>query len=155
MPTIPTKDAIYAAIIALLVAAFLIYSHHERVVGEDKIIAAYQRTVLVAQAKDRAIEVAASAASQKETLVYEKVVSLPPVGDLGLVCKSPRPYAVPSPATGNAGRDGGAGQLQADVFDPSRDLLTLSRSSDALARDLQAQINVMRAEMEAATKAHR
>lgn len=155
MPTLSLKTYLYAALAALLLSSFGWYTYHERSVEHAKDVAVAKQAVAVVEKKDAVIENTAETAVNSASQIYEKVVAIPSVGDIGVVCSAPRRDPVPGPAAGNSGGQADAGRLPEVVFDPSGDLLTLARSSDALVRDLQAENAALRAEMAAAAKAHR
>lgn len=154
MPTLTIKAYIEAAAAILLILLFVWWTVHERNQATAAVRAADQRVVLVAQAKDVAIAAAAQASITAGTQIYEKVVALPPVGDLGVVCQSPRTHAVPGPAKPDLAGHNGPDGVQGDVFDPSGDLLTHARSEAALVRGLQAEIAALHTEMAAAHESH-
>jgi hypothetical protein len=149
---ISTKDWVYLGVILSLLVGAGAYTVHERHVGEAKIVAADRRAALVAQAKDKAIEVAETNALTNAGAVYEKAVTIPPVGDLGLECVrniAPSRGQVSAPAGGAAPGatqtvDGGSGS----TFDPSGELLTRARQADAQITYLQSEIAALRKAME-------
>lgn len=155
MPTLSIKTYLYAALTVLLLSGFIYWSVHERSVEHKKDVAAATQAVARVEKSDAVIETKASTEVQNETLIYKQAVSLPAVGDIGVVCHDTGGDAVPGSVPPAAGGDRTSGHLQADVFDPSGELLTLARSKDAVIRDLQAEVATMRAEMAAAAKAHR
>jgi hypothetical protein len=131
------KDYFYGA---LLVAAglFCLHIYHD---GEAKVEAADKRTAMVAQAKDKAIEATAQAASNQIGVVYEKAVAIPAVADLGVVCHAPRSSPVPQVAGGAVGPVSAAPVVGVGPsYDPTGPALTIGRDDDALIDALQQEV---------------
>jgi hypothetical protein len=140
---VPLKDGVYGSIIVALLAGFGWYTVHERNEGAAKIVAADKRTVLVAEAKDKAIVVAAQDASNQIGVVYEKAVSIPAIADVGLVCESPHSNPVPGTADYKPENPGAPAQPSSGVFDPSGGVLTLLRDDDAQINALIDQVDAL------------
>lgn len=150
MPTLSIKDYLYLTLLIALVSGFFAWSVHERHIGRDAIVAADQRTALVAIAKDKAIE---AAAQTKTDTIYEKFnVPIPAVADLGIVCVAPRSGRVPEATDHKPGTDstpdGGAGH----TYDPSGEALTRAAEADKQIMALDAQIQVLVDSMNGAQK---
>lgn len=153
MPDLNLKDYLYAGLITLLIGLFSYWTIHERHAGAAAIIAADARTVAIVKSKDIAIEAAANAALDKASQIYEKAVVIPAVADLGVMCQSRPIDTLPTTAADTVSRTGQAEQVPGRLFDPSGDILTGDRQSDALVADLQSEIATLRSEMVAAAKA--
>ena len=144
---LPSKDWFYGAIIATAIGGFTWYTIHERDAGEAAVRAADQRTAMVAQAKDLAIEAAANTQSSSTSLIYEKAVAIPAVADLGIVCNSPGGSAMPK-AAGDQPKDPDPAVVgSVRSFDPSGDILTLLRNDDAQINALIDTVNTLVFEM--------
>jgi hypothetical protein len=112
--------------------------------GEAKVTAADKRTALVALAKDKTIESLAQAQETQSAEVYKQVVSIPDVGDIGVVCvrhapassKLPAPTGGPVPGV-TVATDSGSGL----AYDPTGAALTRGRDADAQITKLQARIS--------------
>lgn len=138
-------------LIGLALAAFLgLYTLHERNVEHAKDISAAAKVV----AKDNKIVAAGTATAQatetQNALIFKQAVAIPPVGDLGIVCKRaprgvplPPAGAVPAPRAGEHPVDGGEGP----AFDPSGALLTRAREADAEIAYLQGRIHELEKQM--------
>jgi hypothetical protein len=146
----PIKAYIAGGILVAVIGSAAVFIHHERALGAAEVVAADKRTALVAAAKDKAIEAAENAASNTASQVYEKVVSLPSVDDIGVVCqRAPAPVSnvLPEAPTG--------AQLPVTVsgvgpaYDPSGALLTRARDADAEIAALLADNAAMRKAMNA------
>ena len=138
-------------LIGLALAAFLgLYTLHERNIQHAKDVAAAAKIV----AKDNSIVVADTAAAQatetQNALIFKQAVAIPPVGDLGIVCKrAPRSVplppagAVPAPRAGEHPLDSGEGP----AFDPSGGVLTRAALADAEIAYLQARVHELEKQM--------
>jgi hypothetical protein len=143
-----------AAAVAIL--SFLTWGAlHERAVEHTKDVAVATKAVAKVEKQDGGIVATATSEIQHEQVIYKQAVSVPPVGDIGVVCESSGGNAVPGPASGNTsghpGADGGAGNL----YDPSGGLLTVGHKYDAWIRELQAENATLRQELASAQKVHR
>lgn len=154
LSAIGVKDYLYGAAIAALIAGGLYFVHHERLVGEDKIIAADTRTAAVAVAKDKAIEAAAQAAANTIGATYEKAVSVPAVGDIdGLVCRNTAPRSGVSQAADYRPANPGSPDIGSQVaFNPSGLILTVGRDDDAQINALIDQVDDLESRMNGSTK---
>lgn len=140
---IPAKDYVYGAVIVALLAAFGAYTVHERHEGAAHIAAADAKAATAEAAKNQAITDAAQAASNQVIQTYEKAVAIPPVADLGLMCKSPGSRELPQ-APGDSGRaDAAAARTDGPSYDPSGAALTIGRDADAKIVALQDEIHAL------------
>lgn len=155
MPTFPLKTYLIAAAAVAALSWLGWFALHERKIEHAKDVAVATAAVARVTKADVVIEAKANTEIQHEQIIYKQIVALPPVGDLGIVCGAPRSDTVPSPATSDGSGQRTPAGLQGELFDPSRDILTRSRDSDALVADLQSEIATLRAEMAAAHEAHR
>lgn len=146
---------LYAAAVAAILGAGAWYTYHERNVEHKKDIATAVKEVDAVKVEDTKIVATATTEVQKDTSIYEATNAAPPVPDIGVVCKSTVRPAVPAPAPSATSGDSPSQPVPASVYDPSGDLLTVARQDAATIRDLQAEIAALRAEMEAANKAHK
>lgn len=128
---------------------------HERAVEHAK--DTHTATVEVAKVKkeDAVIVATSTGEIQHDIVIFKQAVSIPAVPDIGVVCHVAGSVPVPAPASGNSISPAAPGQpIPGDVFDPSGDLLTISRSSQARIRELLAENQALRTQMLAANKAH-
>lgn len=151
----PYRAYLIAGALVLVMVGIGRFAAHERSVEHAKDVAVATQAVARVEKQDAKIESTANARIQHDQLIYKQIISMPPVGDLGIVCSSPGGDTV----SGAAGRDGSGqgpgGPREGYVFDPSGDLLTKSRSYGAIIRALQSENATLRAEMLAANKVHR
>lgn len=122
---------------------------HERAVEHAKDTAAAKQEVVKITKDNVAITADSTVEVHNDVLIFKQAVSLPPVGDIGVVCHAASRNPMPS-ATGNHGistRPGDGQSVPDDVFDPSGDLLTKSRSGEARIRELRAEILSLRSAM--------
>jgi len=151
---IPTKDWIYCAVLLALIGAFGAYTIHERHEGAAKIEAAAAKAVTKANgevAKDNAV--AATTESQNAT-VYERAISIPAIGDIGIVCQRAAPRSISLPAA-RAGSAPGIREQPADgtvgpQYDPTGAALTRAHDADAQIIYLQGRIHELEAQMNGA-----
>lgn len=155
VPTLSLKTYLYAGILALILGLLTWGAIHERSVQHVKDVAVSTKAVATVEKKDAAIAATATTEIQHETLIYKQAIGLPPVDDLGIVCHDTGGDAVPAGSGGDGSGHSAGGPGAGDVFDPSGDLLTKSRSYGAIIRALQAENATLRAEMDAAAKAHK
>lgn len=149
---IPLKDWVYGGIIAALLVGFGVYTHHERVIGETKEVAAVTKVADKAEAKVTAANVAAQTTETTNAKTYDQTVAAPPVLDLGVVCQ--RIHAG-SDQVSQAGSvpTSGVGEQQADStvgpsFDPSGAALTRGLDADAQITYLQGRVHELEKQME-------
>jgi hypothetical protein len=154
VPTLSIRAYLYAGIVVILLAFLTWGALHERSVEHAKDVAVATKAVAKVEKKDAVIEATATTEIKHEILVYKQAVSLPPVGDIGVVCHAAGGDAVPASASSDGSGHDQGGPRAGDVFDPSGDLLTKSRSYGAIIRALQAENAALRAEMDAAARAH-
>jgi len=143
-----------AAAVALL-SCLAWFGIHERSVEHKKDVAVATAAVARVTKADAAIETKANTEIQHDQVIYKQVISLPPVGDLGIVCSSPGGDAVPSTTSGTTSGDGDAARAGGSSFDPSGEALTVGRNADAEIIALQHIIVDLRNEMAAAHEVHR
>lgn len=155
MPIFPLKTYLIAAAAIALASWLAWFAMHERNVEHKKDVAVATAAVARVTKADAVIETKTNTEIQHDQVIYKQIVALPPVGDLGIVCSAPGGNTVPSAPGGDGGGQREAGGLHGELFDPSRDILTRSRDSDALVADLQAEVATLRAEMQAAHEVHR
>lgn len=143
----PYRIYLEAGALAAALAIFGMYHHHVVVEGEHIQQVADAR-VQAAAIKQAAAE--AQAAQTKETVIhetFEKAVSIPAVGDIGVECV--RRGASPSMSGPSGSNTGAAGAVQRgganpQSFDPSGKLLTIGRNADAKIRALQDENALLR-----------
>jgi hypothetical protein len=148
------KLYLYAALAALLLSGFGWYTYHERAVEHAKDVAVATKAVAKVEKQDVAIAATATTEIQHDTIIYKQAVSVPAVGDIGVVCSAPRGDAVPGAAVGGPVPDAAAVGGVGPTFDPSGQILTIGRDADAKIVALQNIIRELQAEMAAAAKAH-
>ena len=159
MPTIPLKDYLYAAAIAVLLIAFGLFVHHERSVGAAKVVAADQKAVAAQVERNTAVQTVAGVATQLAQVTYEHTIVAPVAAVAPIRClrlSAQRSSAVP-PAPGSAGgRDVAPVSAIADNgsvktvpgHDLATALVTIGRDSDAQIKALQQIVAELRQEME-------
>ena len=119
------KDAFYGVVIIALGAFLWHYHSLQKAVDVAKVAAASAKQVVkVDQAEAKTTET-------QSAIIFKQAVSIPPVGDLGIVCQ--RPSGSPVPAA-NPGTAAPAGERPSDspvgpAFDPSGALLTRAREA--------------------------
>lgn len=155
MPTLPLKTYLIAAAAIALLSWLGWFALHERGVQHAKDVAVATKAVARVTKVDAVIEAKANTEIQHDQIIYKQIVALPPIGDLGVVCSAPSSDTVSGSASSDGSGQREATGLQGELFDPSRDILTRSRDSDALVANLQAEIATLRAEMAAAHESHR
>lgn len=141
--------------VLLLLLAGIWFDLHVRSEQKNADIAHAEAQVTRVIQKDAVISEKAQTEVSSAVQIYKQVVQLPAVPDIGVVCQRPGNPAVPAPAAGDSAGHAGAEQRAPDLRDPSGDLLTVGRSSDALVRYLQVENAALRAEMTAVSKVHR
>jgi hypothetical protein len=147
---IPSKDWVYAGIIAAMLALFGWYTVHERSVEHAKDIAAAVKIV----AKDNAIVAADDSHAQttetSSAIIYKQAVAVPAVADLGIVCERPaRSVSLPAAdaiAATSVGNDPAISPTGRS-FDPSGDLLTRAAQADAEISYLQRRVAELEKQM--------
>ncbi len=151
------KDAFYALVIAAVSGYAVWFVHHERMIGEDKIIASDNKAVALAAQRDTALTAASALAASINNGDYNREVAQPvtnaPAPDrLCYVALGSR--AVRSPAGSDA-----SGSAQADVpaanrLDPSAlqqfadELSQVGRDADAQVEALEKDNALLRKQME-------
>lgn len=140
----PIERYVWGAALAIVIG-FGIYEHHHLIVeGEQKIEQAEAAHAKIVAAKDQQIQAAEQLAASKVGEVYEKAVSIPAVGDIGLVCKSPAAASNHSTSADVGPKDvATVASRTDDVFDPSGALLTDSRDADAQIAALIANVDIL------------
>jgi hypothetical protein len=159
VPTLPLKDYLYAGAILVLVIAFMLFVHHERSVGEAKVVAADQKAVAAQVERNTAVRAIAGVATQLAQVTYEHTIAAPvtgvaPIKCLRLSAQRSRPVPV-APASAGSG-DSPAVSGRPDFTDtqavPGPDLatalVTIGRDSDAQIKALQQVVAQLRKEME-------
>lgn len=144
---IPIKDWLYAGAIVVLLIAFAGFTHHERVVGEQKIEAADAKLAAAQVKHDMDVQNAAAGAAKDAVDEYKATLLKPvdvPVTLSRIVCYAPAPAggAVPGVAGASGGSDG-APALPTEAgqgFDPASAVLTDGRDADAQITLLQELI---------------
>ena len=142
------KLALYGGILALVLGlAWWVY--HK---GETHVEAQDTKAVAVAETKVKVAESTANASETQSAIIYKQAVSIPAIGDLGIVCRAPGGGKVP---TAQPGATAGAREPSADsgvgsAYDPSGAALTRARDADAQIEYLQRRVKQLEAEMNAA-----
>jgi hypothetical protein len=153
------KDYVYLGAIVALLIGFGLFVHHERAVGEAKVIAADQKAAVIAEQRDTALTAASTLADNISEGKYETIIQAPAVripAPVGL-CRSAASSSVPSAAAGNEGGSNTAvngstdtGSLSA-LSDFATAIVKIGVDADAQIAELQSENATLRAEME---KAH-
>jgi hypothetical protein len=134
--------------LALLVAGvvYVVHNHHN---AEQ--LASVKQVAIAAQNTDKRVAAAAQTTETQSALIYKQVVSIPPVGDIGIECvrhapssgKLPAATPVAAAPTGDTTLNSGGGP----TFDPSGALLERARKADAQIAYLQRRIQELETEM--------
>lgn len=140
---IPIRDWIYLGVFVALIGAFAYYTHHERVVGEQKIVAADAIAVKKQAAAVAKVESNASVAISSALSAYNAQRAAPLAAVPHLVCRAARSGGnVPGHAgTSGSGHDQTAVPAESTVpFDPAPAVVSDARDADAQITLLQAYI---------------
>lgn len=159
MPTLPIRDYLYAGAIVILLIAFMLFVHHERSVGEAKVVAADQKAVAAQVERNTAVQAIASVATQLASQTYEHTIAAPVAHVAPIKClrlsalrSEPVPVTVSSTDSGNATPVSRSADIASAPAIPGPDLatalVTIGRDSDAQIKALQAIIASLRKEME-------
>jgi hypothetical protein len=155
----PIRDYIYAGALVVLLIGFGLFVHHERAIGEAKVISADQKAAAIAEQRDTALTAAAALANNISEGKYEKIIQSPPVrvaAPVGL-CHSAPDASMPSTAGSDQGGSNAAdnGNEDASIVSTLSDFATnavkIAVDADAQIAALQAENANLRDEME---KAH-
>lgn len=140
------KDAFYGVVIIALGAFLWHYHSLQNQVDRAKVVAAAaQKVVQVDQATAKTTET-------QSAIIYKQAVSIPPIGDLGVVCRRASGGQVPpagpvaAAPTGVGPADSGAGP----TFDPTGALLTRAAEADAQIAYLQRRVKELETQMSSA-----
>lgn len=141
---IPVRDWIYLGVFVALIAGFAYYTHHERVIGEQKIEAADAQAVKKQAAQVAKVETNASTAIISMQAAYNAALAAPVAPAPKLVCYTAAPHRgdMPDHASAPGGGNGQAGvPAESTVpFDPSPAVIGDGRDADAQVALLQAYI---------------
>lgn len=105
---IPLKDWLYGALIVSLIIAFSAYTHHERVVGEQKIEAADAKAARAQDIHNIEVEARAKTLADTAAAIYKRELAAPPAPDaphLWVRDDSSCASSVPSDANNRPGAD--------------------------------------------------
>jgi hypothetical protein len=145
---VPIRDWIYLGVFVALIGAFAYYTHHERVVGAQKVVAA---NVVAAQKQAAAVakvESSAKAEIQSATQAYASAVAAASLPAPSLVCHS---TAASRSVPGHAGPSSGGNGIssvpaESSVpFDPAPGVLDNDKQADSQVRLLQSYIRACQA----------
>jgi hypothetical protein len=154
---IPVKDWIYAGIIAALLGTFAWYTHHERVIGEQKIETADKKVADAAAQHVHDVQTIAAATQTKIGETYAQTLATPPapapVVRLCHVASASRAMSSAPGANTSASSAANSGSTDTSNFAAGPDiglkLITIGHDADALITALQAENAELRAEMTA------
>ena len=143
----PKEWLVVAALMALLAGGGWLYRH-----GEQHIQAQDVKIAAIDQKKVTAVETAATSTESQNALIWKQAVSIPPVPDIGIVCRKASGSVLP-PA--DAGKGAAASNATADSgvgppYDPSGAALTRGHKADAQIIYLQGRIRELESEMNGA-----
>lgn len=155
----PIRGYIEAGAAVVLLIGFGLFVHHERAVGEAKVIASDQKAAAIAEQRDTALTAAAVLANNISEGKYEKVIVSPPVriaAPVGLchgAASANMPGAAPADSSGLSAANGGSpdASVTQTLSDFATDAVKIADDSDALVTALREENATLRAEME---KAH-
>lgn len=151
----PYRAYLIAGLLVLALVGVGRFAAHERSVEHAKDVAVATKAVAKVEKQDAIITSDASTRVQHDQLIYKQVVSMPAVGDLGVVCRASGGDTMPGAAGSADGGDRSNTRSVGSAFDPTGEALTVGRDADAKIMALQHIIADLRTEMEAARKAHR
>jgi hypothetical protein len=150
---IPARVYEYAAIILVCALAFAGYTHHERSIEHAKDLQAAAAAVTKANAVVQKDDATAATEESTNATVYERAVSIPAIGDLGIDCvrHAAPARSVPLPTT-DTGAAPGSGNQVADsgigpAYDPTGAALTRGVDADAQIIYLQGRIRELEQQM--------
>lgn len=149
----PIRLIIELVMACAIITGSVFYYRHVEDLGEAKIVALDRKLSEEVKTHNADLDKLAQAQSNSISVIYEKAVAVPNVGDLGVMCVTPGRGRVP---TGTTDRPQTAGRTPvvggATAFDPSGEILTVGRNDDALIAALQAQVADLVARMNGTTK---
>lgn len=159
MPTIPLKDYVYLGAIIVLLIAFGLFVHHERVIGEQKVEAADAKAVAAQVQRDETIQAAAAVATAINEGAYDHAITTPVAAVAPIQClrlSAQRLGTVPAAAPGD--QSGNTGALNGSANTPSAQtlpdlatiLVQIGHDADAQILALQGDLAALRSEMESA-----
>jgi hypothetical protein len=151
----PIKGYLAVAVVVAAVSFFGYWSLHERSVEHQKDVAVAVKEVAKVEQADTVIAGTATTEIQHDVVVYKQAVSVPAVGDIGVMCGAPGGNALPGAAPGNGTGHPATDSGKGDLYDPSGDLLTIGVKYDAWIRELQSENAALRQELADAHKGHR
>ncbi|HXS14413.1 MAG TPA: hypothetical protein VN734_17070 [Acidobacteriaceae bacterium] len=141
---VPIRDWVYFGVFVALIAGFAYYTHHERVIGEQKIEALDSKLAAAQAAHVQKVESDANVDVGKAVAQYSAAVSVPLLPAPVLVCHAAPSGsgAVRSDASAAGSGDGAPGvPAESTVpFDPAPAVIEDGRDADAQVTLLQAYI---------------
>jgi hypothetical protein len=146
---IPLKDWLYAALITALVITFSVYSHHERVIGEQKVERADAKAVNAQIIHNTEVEARAKTLADTAAAIYKFESSLPPAVDAPHLwvrsdasCDSPVPADVGTRSGADGSSDVSAARTPADDSTVEH-AVDIGPSLDKLLQDADAEVRAL------------
>jgi len=150
--TASIKAYLVGAIVLILLLAFSWYTVHERHAGAAKVTAKVAKAVILAETKVSAGAAHAQIRETQNAIIYERAVSVPPVGDIGVVCQRTAPRTVSLPAADTGGEpylgNGAVNSGIGPTYNPTGALLTRAHQADAQIAYLQGRIAELEKQMD-------
>lgn len=148
---VPLRDWLYIGLITAILAAFGLYTVHERHIGRDEALAP---VAVLAQKAKLQIAVGSATATALETAhgkTYDAAHSQPAVANSGIVCRNASGSAVPEAKPGSSpGADRQApDSANRPTYDPSGAVDTRGRDADAQIIYLQGRVHELEDQMNA------
>lgn len=146
---VPIRDWIYLGVFVALIGAFAYYTHHERAVGAQQIVAADTRAAQKQAAAVAKVESSAKVEVQNATQAYAAAISAAHVPAPHIVCYGPSAgsRSVPGHASTSGSSNGGASvpEESSVPFDPAPGILDNDKQADAQVTLLQSYIRACQA----------
>lgn len=141
---LPSKDWCYCGIILVIAGCFVYYTHHERVIGAQRVVAADIRAAQKQAAAVAKVESSAKVEVQNATQAYAAAISAARVPAPHIVCYGPAPGSRSMPShAGPASGGHGSASVPAEStvpFDPAPGILDNDKQADAQVTLLQSYI---------------
>lgn len=150
---IPFRDWCYLAAIIALLVGFGIFVHHERFIGEQKILAADAKTVAIQTKHDEDVQNAAKTASQEALAAYVAAHAVPTLPPAHLVCRRPASNSGAMSGDGGSAKGSDANNTAAPVstgtseqgFDPGPGVSAVAADADEEIFELRRQNTLLQA----------
>jgi hypothetical protein len=150
MPILPIKDYLYLGAILVLLIGFWAYTHHERALGAAAVVASDQKAVQAQRERDTALQSRAALATSIQNGDFDRVIQVP-------ITDAPVPNRLCSPARGSgsvpnaASSDSGGKTSPVSGTEDASATAALQQFADAavqIARDADAQVTALQADLQ-------